>query len=511
LHHSRVFTNASGGATAALDQPDARKTEGVMTERKSIPVGLRTQIFIRDSYTCQYCGRRPARGSDVVLEIDHHISVAEGGTNDAHNLRTSCWDCNRGKGKRILPAPKSPEEQAEAKELERERIRQIEEYRAYSKRVYEEKKKAKRRLKKHWGEMIEQDLTTRELEGLANKLQFFDVHEIMEAIGIAASKQLDSYVPYVHGILNRWLDDPASRPQLGPRHEAQTTGSRPIRPRPTKPTSRLGHVCPERNEVPARQRTKAECGAGDRNGFLAVTLFEDLEPTDLNRRYTLVRWHMLDLGDWTLDDMGAEECSFAHFHMAAAWIPPNSIPLESRGLDKKAHPRGQAPLRDMPGYVTSWMVKGDELRGHDPQAVLDGWLRGTKDGDIQKYRELKAMYMLSLWLSEPTDTDLRGYSVCRAKVPANGEEPKFDFRGTWYLHEAMSWLPPPTLMMAEWQMEMFAPEKKEKGRFRRTATEDGPLAVWYAPAEAVEGPYGAWVNGSASATPADGPATGPTV
>jgi hypothetical protein len=401
------------------------------------------------------------------------------------------WDCNLGKVERILPSPKSLEEQAQAKELESERIRQVEEYRTYSKRVYEEKKKAKRKLKRHWADMFGQALTNRELEGFANKLQFFDVHEIMEAISIAASKQLDSYVAYVHGILNRWRDDPASRPQLSPRHDTQTPSSRAIGRRPANATPRIGPTS-ARNEVPANlsppQRILTEEVAGERNAFLAIALFEDHEPSDLNKRYTLVRWHMLDSEDWTLDDTGSEECSFPHFHMAAACIPPDSIPLESKNFDAKMHPRGQAPLRNMPGYVTSWMVNEDDLRSHDPQAVMDGWLRGTKGGDIQKYRDPRGMYMLSLWVDQPTnnDHDLRGYLVSRGKVPAKGEEPKLESRGTWFLHEAMSWLPPPTLMMAEWQMEMYATEKK--GRFRRTANEDGPIAVWYAPAEVVEGP-----------------------
>lgn len=39
---------------------------------------------------------------DVVLEIDHINPVANGGDNDIMNLITSCFDCNRGKGKKKL-------------------------------------------------------------------------------------------------------------------------------------------------------------------------------------------------------------------------------------------------------------------------------------------------------------------------------------------------------------------------------------------------------------------------
>ena len=70
-----------------------------MAERKPISKKTRFEVFKRDRFTCQYCGRM---SPDVILEIDHIKPVAEGGTNKMINLVTSCRDCNRGKGKRIL-------------------------------------------------------------------------------------------------------------------------------------------------------------------------------------------------------------------------------------------------------------------------------------------------------------------------------------------------------------------------------------------------------------------------
>ena len=70
-----------------------------MGARKSISKGLRFDIFRRDSFACQYCGRTPP---EVVLEIDHIHPVAEGGDNDAMNLVTACLDCNRGKRAKVL-------------------------------------------------------------------------------------------------------------------------------------------------------------------------------------------------------------------------------------------------------------------------------------------------------------------------------------------------------------------------------------------------------------------------
>ncbi len=55
----------------------------------------RRAIFKRDDYTCAYCGHR---GTSATLEVDHKIPLARGGTDDAGNLATACWPCNREKG-----------------------------------------------------------------------------------------------------------------------------------------------------------------------------------------------------------------------------------------------------------------------------------------------------------------------------------------------------------------------------------------------------------------------------
>lgn len=90
-----------------------------MEERKSISKKLRFEVFKRDNFTCQYCGRMaPA----VVLEIDHINPVKNGGDNNIMNLITSCFDCNRGKGKRTLTENEEIKLQVEQlKELNKKR------------------------------------------------------------------------------------------------------------------------------------------------------------------------------------------------------------------------------------------------------------------------------------------------------------------------------------------------------------------------------------------------------
>jgi hypothetical protein len=89
---------------------------GVTTvaKRQSIGKGLRFDIFHRDGFTCQYCGKRPP---DVVLELDHIHPVANGGDNDPLNLITSCAECNRGKSAKLLGSV-APRPDADLKFLE---------------------------------------------------------------------------------------------------------------------------------------------------------------------------------------------------------------------------------------------------------------------------------------------------------------------------------------------------------------------------------------------------------
>lgn len=59
----------------------------------------RREVFLRDAYTCQYCGRRT---SDLTL--DHVIPRSRGGQHTWENLASACRACNHRKG------GKSPQE-----------------------------------------------------------------------------------------------------------------------------------------------------------------------------------------------------------------------------------------------------------------------------------------------------------------------------------------------------------------------------------------------------------------
>ena len=73
--------------------------------RPNISPRIRVLILERDGYACQYCGRK---APEVVLNIDHIIPVASGGSNTTANLIAACRDCNQGKGQRIIEFSQRP-------------------------------------------------------------------------------------------------------------------------------------------------------------------------------------------------------------------------------------------------------------------------------------------------------------------------------------------------------------------------------------------------------------------
>lgn len=55
----------------------------------------RRNIFLRDNFTCQYCGCRPPQSE---LTIDHVLPKSKGGRSTWENVVLSCVKCNSRKG-----------------------------------------------------------------------------------------------------------------------------------------------------------------------------------------------------------------------------------------------------------------------------------------------------------------------------------------------------------------------------------------------------------------------------
>lgn len=91
----------------------------------SLSVRIRFEVFKRDRFTCQYCGRTPPA---VLLEVDHIIPRAAGGSDDESNLTTSCWECNSGKSDRLLEEGTAPVVSREVTDRLADRIEQATAY-----------------------------------------------------------------------------------------------------------------------------------------------------------------------------------------------------------------------------------------------------------------------------------------------------------------------------------------------------------------------------------------------
>jgi 5-methylcytosine-specific restriction endonuclease McrA len=59
-------------------------------------------IFLRDSYTCQYCDIGLVRSQAT---LDHVLPTSRGGRTTWDNIVTSCGPCNHNKGNSLLPKP----------------------------------------------------------------------------------------------------------------------------------------------------------------------------------------------------------------------------------------------------------------------------------------------------------------------------------------------------------------------------------------------------------------------
>ncbi len=65
----------------------------------SIGKKIRFEVFKRDKFICQYCGRS---APEVILHADHIQPISKDGDDDIINLITACADCNLGKSNREL-------------------------------------------------------------------------------------------------------------------------------------------------------------------------------------------------------------------------------------------------------------------------------------------------------------------------------------------------------------------------------------------------------------------------
>jgi hypothetical protein len=77
-------------------------TETSTDRRRGRYISFKTKMRVvrRDNHTCQHCGKHLR---DDEVEFDHTIPIAKGGSSEEHNIRLTCFDCNRDKSDAHVP------------------------------------------------------------------------------------------------------------------------------------------------------------------------------------------------------------------------------------------------------------------------------------------------------------------------------------------------------------------------------------------------------------------------
>jgi 5-methylcytosine-specific restriction endonuclease McrA len=83
--------------TISIPRPSVIRLEQMVHRPRPHIKLSRREIFRRDNYACQYCGRRT---SDLTL--DHVVPKHLGGSHDWTNVVAACPGCNHRKGSRKL-------------------------------------------------------------------------------------------------------------------------------------------------------------------------------------------------------------------------------------------------------------------------------------------------------------------------------------------------------------------------------------------------------------------------
>jgi len=150
------------------------------TKRKPLSKKIRFEVFKRDSFTCQYCGRK---SPDVILHVDHLDPVAKGGTNDILNLVTSCEECNQGKSDIPLSDNSVVEKQRKQVEAIQERREQMEMFFKWKKSLEKLDEQEIDLLVNYINNLISPfSLSEQGKANLGNLAREFSVQDIMEAV-----------------------------------------------------------------------------------------------------------------------------------------------------------------------------------------------------------------------------------------------------------------------------------------------------------------------------------------
>lgn len=163
--------------------PSTGSTSGGAFIRKPLSKKIRFEVFKRDNFKCQYCGKQVP---DIVLEVDHIVPVCEGGTNIISNLVTSCYDCNHGKSGNKIQNKICRDDIKELTKQMKNKQEQLQEYHSLLKYEYELKTNDVKEVLKYFQDMIKwpnshEESTLRQFINKLNKYELFEAIDIYKA------------------------------------------------------------------------------------------------------------------------------------------------------------------------------------------------------------------------------------------------------------------------------------------------------------------------------------------
>ena len=175
----------------------------------SVGPKIRFEVFKRDGFTCRYCG---GTTPSVVLEVDHIIPVVEGGDDAQENLATSCFMCNRGKGRVLLDDNAPVEDIHERTILLLERERQLREYNEVRRSIRTREDNDVTDLLVFWYELVPEIGSNNpqppQTPSLRRFLRELSVEDIKDAMEIAVNKVgVWKAAKYTYGILHNQAKD----------------------------------------------------------------------------------------------------------------------------------------------------------------------------------------------------------------------------------------------------------------------------------------------------------------
>lgn len=156
--------------------------------RITITKRIRFEVFKRDKFQCQYCGKS---APDVVLNVDHIDPVANGGSNELVNLITSCFDCNQGKKARLLSDDTLVQKQRRQLELLQDRREQLELMLEWKKSLAGFENEKVKMVSDYWASlMIPYSLNEIGEKSLGQLMRKFSLEDVLESIDISTKKYL---------------------------------------------------------------------------------------------------------------------------------------------------------------------------------------------------------------------------------------------------------------------------------------------------------------------------------